>query len=140
MSVSKKHTEKLQHEIDKAASKYDVTDAGKKLLAVVILPEARTMTVTDICKQAGISRDWYYKLFRDERFTQAYTELCRAMLLSAAAPASQALAAQAAMGDVAAIKMILEMAALYAPSATLTITQDTENKPTLKKLLQKKKS
>lgn len=138
--MAKKEVLEFEKQLEKITNKYGVTPAGTRLLGVVARPESRTMTVTAICEQAEISRDWYYAQFRDERFIQAYTELCRAMLLSAAAPASQALAAQAAMGDVAAIKMILEMAALYSPTATLNINQDTDNKPGLKALLKKKKS
>jgi len=140
MSMPRKHFERFDKELDKVVAKYDVTEAGKALLEVVASPEARTMNVTQICQAAGISRDSYYRLFKDERFVNAYTELCRAMLLSAAAPAAQALAAQAAIGDTLAIKMVLEMAGLYSPAATLNINQEVENKPTLKKLLQKKKS
>lgn len=115
--------------------RFNLTEAGEKLLEVIINPESRTLPVTQICQKAGISRDSWYRLWKDERFIQAFNELCQTMLLSGVAPASHALIVQAAMGDTAAIKMILEMAGFYKPAATVNINHQVDAGPSLRELL-----
>jgi len=111
--------------VEVLATKNDVTDAGIRLLEIVTRPECRTMTITKQCELAGISRVTYYSLFKDDNFKRTYAELCKTMLLAGAAPASQALNAQAAMGDTAAIKILLELAGIYQP--TTRVEQHTIN-------------
>lgn len=125
----------IAHKIDVVAAKNELTEAGIRLLEVVTRPECRTMNITKQCELAGISRGTYYNLFRDESFKKAYTELCQTMLLSGAAPASQALNAQAAMGDTVAIKMLLELAGIYQPTATVNVHQTIDTGPSLRELL-----
>ena len=125
--------------IEILATKNEVTDAGIKLLEIVTRPECRTMTITKQCELAGISRGTYYNLFRDSGFQKTYTELCKTMLLAGAAPASQALNAQAAMGDTAAIKMLLELAGIYQPTARVEHTHTVDAGPTLKEILARRK-
>lgn len=120
------------------AAKHDITDAGLRLLEVVTRPECRTMTITKQCELADISRGTYYNLFRDPGFKAAYTELCQTMLLAGAAPASMALNAQAAMGDTAAIKMLLELAGIYQPTARVEHTHTHEAGPSLKEILSRR--
>jgi hypothetical protein len=122
------------------AAKHDITDAGLRLLEVVTRPECRTMTITKQCELADISRGTYYNLFRDPGFKAAYTELCQTMLLSGAAPASMALNAQAAMGDTAAIKMLLELAGIYQPTARVEHTHTHEAGPSLKEILSRRQA
>ena len=132
--------EKKTVSLDILAEKHNVTAAGRRLLGVVVRPEARTMKMVDICKMADISQDSYYRLYRDTRFQTAYSEACRAMLLSYAAPASQALGELARSGDpntIAAIKMVLELSGLYQNTATVNVVQD--DTPTLKDILDKRK-
>jgi len=112
--------------IEVLATQNEVTDAGIKLLEIVTRPECRTMNITKQCELAGISRGTYYNLFRDDGFKKTYAELCKTMLLAGAAPASQALNAQAALGDTAAIKMLLELAGIYQPTARVEHTHTVE--------------
>jgi hypothetical protein len=130
----------IAHKIDVVAARNDLTDAGIKLLEVVTRPECRTMSITKQCELADISRTTYYALFKDDNFKRAYTELCQTMLLSGAAPASQALNAQAAMGDTAAIKMLLELAGIYQPTATVNVHQTIDAGPSLRELLDSRKA
>lgn len=125
----------IAHKIDIVAARNDLTDAAIRLLEVVTRPECRTMNITKQCEIANISRTTYYALFKDENFKKAYTELCQTMLLSGAAPASQALNAQAAMGDTVAIKMLLELAGIYQPTATVNVHQTIDAGPSLRELL-----
>lgn len=121
--------------IEVLATQNEVTDAGIKLLEIVTRPECRTMSITKQCELAGISRGTYYNLFRDPNFQKTYTELCKTMLLSGVASSSQALIAQGAMGDTAAIKMILELAGIYQPTARVEHTHTHDAGPTLKEIL-----
>jgi len=50
--------------------KYVLTDSGKKLLGVLLNPEFYGQTVTAKCQAAGISRDTYYKLMKDDNFVE----------------------------------------------------------------------
>ena len=118
----------------------DLTEAGRKLLEVLSVPELRIQSITQICQQAGISRDSYYRLFsKDENFIKAYTELCRNTLLSFALPASQALGRQATLGDPQSIKMILEMSGLYQQQATLNVNHTVEASKSLLELYRSRK-
>lgn len=137
--LSKGHEVKRKVTLTSVTDKYKLSPAGEALLAVIAQPESRLMTVTDICQQANISRDSYYRLFKQKEFQAAYYEACRVVSVQAAMPAMQSLAMQAATGDVAAAKMILELNALYAPSANLNITTGQDDTPTLKDILSTKK-
>ena len=125
---------KIVPQIEVVAVQNGLSDAAIRLLEVITRPECRTMTITKICEIADISRTTYYSLFKDDSFKAAYTQLCQVMLLSGAASSSQALIAQAAMGDTTAIKMILELAGIYQPSTTVNHTHTIEAGPSLKEL------
>lgn len=129
----------IAHKIEVVAAKNELTEAGIRLLEVVTRPECRTMTITKQCELANISRGTYYTLFKDDKFKTAYVELCQTMLLSGAAPASQALIEQASNGDTMAIKMILEMAAIYQPTASVNINHTIDAGPSLRELLDSRK-
>ena len=122
--------------LETLTDRFNLSEAGHNLIKVISQPEARLMTVTDICKVANISRDSYYRLFRQQDFINAYYEACRVTSIQAAMPAMQALSAQAAGGDVAACKAMLELNGLYQNTATINVNQD--NKPSLKDILKRK--
>ena len=121
---------------DKAQS---LTEAGKRLLDVVINPEARTWSVTRTCEVAGISRDSYYRLFnKDERFLKLYNECCQTACVSQAISVINALAESAKLGDTGAGKIMLEMAGLYQPRASLNLVQSSDEHISLKDILAKR--
>ena len=126
--------------IEQVAARYDVTDAGQRLLEVVIRPECRAMSVVKQCELAGISTPTYYALFnKDERFIQAYKELMQSMLLAASGPAVQALADIAAKGDVTAIKTVLEASGVIS-AHTQTVKHELDIGPTLRDLINRRKA
>lgn len=112
----------------------NLTEAGRQLLEVMIDPVNRTLPVTKICEKANISRDSFYRLWKNEAFKIAYQELCQTTCLSQALAAINALGVQASLGDPACIKMVLEMAGMYQPKATLNVNHTIEA-PTLKEIL-----
>lgn len=115
-----------------------LSEAGRQLLDVVVDPANRTLSITKQCERAGISRDSYYRLWKQPEFQIAYRELCQTTCLSQALSAMQALCKQAAFGDTAAIKMVLEMAGIYQPQATLNINHAIDPGPTLRDMLDKR--
>lgn len=120
--------------IEAPTDKPRLSDAGEKLLEVLKVPELRAQSVTSICQHADISRDSYYRLWKSPDFMQAYSGLCKDTLLSFALPASQALGKQAEMGDVQAIKMILEMSGIYSPTTKIETTIKHDVGPNLLEL------
>lgn len=122
--------------IEQVSAKYDVTDAGQRLLEIVTRPECRTMPVVKQAELAGISTPTYYTLFnKDDRFKSAYKELMQAMLLSAAGPAVQALAEQASKGDAQCIKMVLESSGIIS-AGTQTVKHEHDIGPNLLSMYQ----
>jgi hypothetical protein len=95
--------------VEVVAASYDVTDAGVRLLNVFADPTNRTMTAKARADMAGISRETYYHLFKDERFKAAYNELFFSTVFQAAIPIAQKQVEVALGGDTTAAKMILEM-------------------------------
>jgi len=105
---------------------YEVTEAGCKLLEVMIEPTARTMAVQDICALAGISKGSYYLLFKDQRFIDAYYQACKTACITAAMPTMQSVAGKAIAGDMQAAQLILQMTGLHQPTARVEHTHTVE--------------
>ena len=116
-------------------AKYQLSPAGDALLAVLIDPIARTMSIADICKTADISRDSYYRLFKQEAFVAAYMDACKTACITAAMPTMQSVAGKAIAGDMAAAAMILQMTGLHQPTARVEHTHTHEAGPSLKEIL-----
>ncbi len=112
-----------------------LTPAGDALLAVLVEPTARELNVSQICQKAGISRDSYYRLFKDPRFVAAYLDACKVTAISAAMPTMQSVAARAIAGDIQAAQTILQMSGLHVPTATVNINQTIDAGPSLRELL-----
>ncbi len=117
----------------------DLTEAGRQLLEVIIDPVSRTLSVTKICEKAGISRDSYYRLWKEPYFQSVYREICQTTCLGSALAAMEALCKNATMGDVQSAKMVLEMAGLYQPQATVTIDSTPNKGPTLLEIYKRRK-
>jgi len=119
----------LPDNIERLCAQYEVTEAGQKLLEVMIEPAARTMTVIQICELAGISKGSYYLLFKDQRFLDAYYQACKTACITAAMPTIQTVAGQAMTGNIEAAKIILQMTGLHQPTARVehTVTHEAGN-------------
>jgi len=120
--------------IDIVTAKYDVTEAGVRLLQVLSQPETRLLTVTERCVMADISRDWYYQLQKDERWKQAYKELCDATVGQAVLGSIQTIE-QAAMTDPGVAIEMLKLSGYYQPTARVEHMHTHEAGPSLKEIL-----
>lgn len=102
--------------IESLTDKHHLTPAGHDLLVVMIEPGIRSLTVTDIAKQAGISRETYYQLMRTTAFQTALIEACRIVGLRYLPGSIHAIGERAQAGDVAAYKEIASMTAFQVPT------------------------
>jgi len=122
------------HDVEVLAANHSVTDAGTRLLQVLADPATRLMTVKDKCIMADISKDWFYQLHRDERFKQAYKELCDATVGQAVLGSIQTIE-QAAMTDPSAAIEMLKLSGYYQPTARVEHMHTHEAGPSLKEIL-----
>lgn len=120
------------------SSKPTLTEAGEKLLNVMVDPQRRTWSVSKICRAAGISRDSFYRLFKNQDFIQLYFERCKIACVSWAHPVINAMANAAINGDVAAGKILLEMAGMYQHVGRVEIYNTHDVGPSLKDILHRR--
>ena len=128
-------SDNLPDNIERLCVQYEVTEAGQRLLEVIIEPAARTMTVIQICELAGISKGSYYLLFKDQRFLDAYYQACKTACITAAMPTMQSVAGKAIAGDMAAAQLILTMTGLHQPTARVEHTHTHDVGLSLKEIL-----
>ena len=61
---------------------YTMTAAGKKLFQVLIDPQYLGKNVDELCQIADVSRDTYYRLMKDDRFTQEVTNTSKQLVMA----------------------------------------------------------
>ncbi|MGO9138359.1 MAG: phBC6A51 family helix-turn-helix protein [Syntrophales bacterium] len=105
---------------------YQPSRAARKLLEVLLNPEHRYKSVTEVCKLAGISRDSYYRLFADQRFVCFYTSEAKKLVKAAQGPVVNAAIKSAVRGNPQNIKTVLSMAGLFKEKSGLVINPDKE--------------
>ena len=93
---------------------YQPTTAEQKLLEVLLTPECRGKSKTDICQIAGISRQTYYDAFKKPGFVAHYEAQARDLVREAVGPVVNAFVKEAKKGSYPHGKVVLEMAGLYA--------------------------
>ena len=98
---------------EQAAAPYTPTPIERKLLDVLLDPEKRLKTITEICADAGTSRKAYYRAFEKEEFAEYYREECEALVHRSIGPVVNACVRAACAGSSAHAKMILSMSGMY---------------------------
>ena len=93
---------------------YQPTTAEQKLLEVLLNPEFRGKSKTEICQIAGISRQTYYDAFKKPEFVAYYEARARDLVREAVGPVVNAFVKEAKKGSYPHGKVVLEMAGLYA--------------------------
>ena len=61
---------------------YTMTAAGKKLFQVLIDPQHLGKNVDELCQIADVSRDTYYRLMKNDRFTQEVTNTSKQLVMA----------------------------------------------------------
>lgn len=103
-------------------TEYMPTQAEQKLLEVLISPEHRMKSITDICKAACCSRVLYYSAFKKPEFKALYKTLSRELVDQSIAPVLNTFVREALRGSFQHGKVILEMAGLYSEKSQLEVT------------------
>lgn len=92
---------------------YMPTKAEEKLLEVLVNPENKDKTVSEICALANIGRRTYYDIFKKTEFVNYYQQLSFELVKQAVMPVINSVAKEAKAGSFQHSKMILEMAQMY---------------------------
>lgn len=101
---------------------YEPTEKEKNLLEVLINPENRMKSITDICKLAKCSRPVYYDAFSKPGFVQLYEQKSKDLIKQAVAPVINTFIREAQRGSFQHGKVILEMAGMYAEKQQMDIS------------------
>ena len=113
------------------SDKYTMTSAGKKLFQVLIDPQYLGKNVDELCQIADVSRDTYYRLMKDERFTQEVTNTSKQLVMGKIGDVINA-TYENAIGERGHQdrKLLLTMAGLYTEKQETTIngSLDISNK------------
>lgn len=94
--------------------KYKLTAAGQKLFQVLINPEHLGKNVDELCRIAGVSRDTYYRLMKEQGFTDMVSETSKELVMAKISDVLNA-AYMYSLGEKGHQdrKMLLTMAGLY---------------------------
>lgn len=102
-----------------------VTLSEQKLLEVLLNPENRMKSITDICGIAKCDRKTYYRAFAKQEFIDAYNTKSKELVKQAVAPVINTFIREAQRGSFQHGKVLLEMAGMYAEKQE--IKADVEN-------------
>jgi hypothetical protein len=125
-------------------TKYEPTEKEKNLLEVLINPENRMKSITDICKLAKCSRTIYYEAFAKSEFVEIYNRHSVNLIKQSVSSVINTFIREAQRGSFQHGKVILEMAGIYAEKQDIKVSgsMDINNPYTgltteeLKKLIQ----
>lgn len=117
-----------------------LTEKEKSLLEVLINPENRMKSITDICKLAKCTRPVYYEAFSKPEFVEIYKQYSVDLVKQSVASVINTFIREAQRGSFQHGKVILEMAGMYSDKLEITgkINNPMEGLTTeeLKKLIQ----
>ncbi|CAK7069895.1 phBC6A51 family helix-turn-helix protein [Tissierella sp.] len=99
----------------------NLTDKEKNLLEVLINPENRMKSITDICKLAKCSRPVYYEAFAKPEFVETYKQYSVDLVKQSVASVINTFIREAQRGSFPHGKVLLEMAGLYTDKLDLTL-------------------
>lgn len=94
-------------------TEYKLTDKEKNLLEVLLNPENRMKSITDICKLAKCSRPVYYEAFSKPGFVEIYKKRSMDMVKQSIASVLNTFIREAQRGSFQHGKVLLEMAGIY---------------------------
>lgn len=94
-------------------TEYKLTEKEKNLLEVLLNPENRMKSITDICKLAKCSRPIYYEAFSKPGFVEIYKQRSMELIKQSIAPVLNTFIREAQRGSFQHGKVLLEMAGIY---------------------------
>ena len=121
-------------------TKYKPTEKEKALLEVLLNPDYRMKSITDICRIAKCARSTYYEAFSKPGFVDLYNQYSNDLIKQSVAPVINTFIREAQRGSFQHGKVILEMAGMYSDKIEISgkIDNPFEDLTTeeLKKLIQ----
>ena len=112
-------------------TEYMPTEKEKLLLEILLSPDNRMKSVTDMCKIANCTRTTYYEAFSKPGFKTIYETKSKELVKHAIGPVINAFIKEAVRGSFPHGKVILEMAGIYSEK------QDVQLNVTFEQLLKK---
>lgn len=101
---------------------YTPTEKEKNLLEVLLNPDYRMKSVTDICKAAKCSRNIYYNAFEKPGFTELYKKQSVDLVKQSIAPIINTFIREAQRGSFQHGKVLLEMAGIYSEKSDVSLS------------------
>lgn len=102
-------------------TEYKPTEKEKALLEVLINPQNRMKSITDICKLANCSRPVYYEAFSKQGFVEIYNKYSVDLVKQSVASVLNTFVREAQRGSFQHGKVLLEMAGVYTDKLDLTV-------------------
>lgn len=114
-----------------------LTEKEKSLLEVLINPENRMKSITDICKLAKCTRPVYYEAFSKPEFVEIYKQYSVDLVKQSVASVINTFIREAQRGSFQHGKVLLEMAGLYTENAKVELSGEVNtNTDKLDKILE----
>lgn len=110
-------------------TQYEPTEKEKNLLEVLLNPENRMKSITDICKLAKCTRPVYYEAFAKPEFVEIYNKQSVDLVKQNVASVINTFVREAQRGSFQHGKVILEMAGVYTEKSDVKVsgTLDVNN-------------
>lgn len=109
------------------ATDYEPSLSEEKLLEVLLNPQYRMKSITDICGIAGIDRSTYYRAFAKPGFNELYKQKSIELVNQQVAPVINAFVAEAKRGSFQHGKVLLEMGGVYTEKQQIEATNTNLN-------------
>jgi hypothetical protein len=103
-------------------TEYQPTEKERIILELLLTPENRTKSITDICRLANCSRTIYYDAMAKPEFKALYENKTKDLIKQSIGPVVNTFVREALRGSFQHGKVILEMAGLYSEKSTLEVT------------------
>lgn len=100
----------------------NLTKAEQNLLEVMLNPENRMKSVTEICKLAKIERVTYYRAFQKPEFVEIYNKRSVDLVKQSVASVLNTFVREAQRGSFQHGKIILEMAGVYTEKSDVKVS------------------
>jgi hypothetical protein len=107
-------------------TEYEPTEKEKNLLEVLMNPENRMKSITDICKLAKCTRPVYYEAFAKPGFVSLYNKQSVDLVKQNVASVINTFVREAQRGSFQHGKVILEMAGVYTEKSDVKVSGSLE--------------
>jgi len=103
-------------------TEYKLTEKESILIEVMLNPDNRMKSITDICKIANCTRTTYYESFSKAGFKAIYESKAKELVKNAVGPVINAFIKEAVRGSYPHGKTLLEMAGMHTEGLQVNVT------------------